>query len=180
MAATDLLTNNGKLSQFDYKNVVTTALRVKDFKFAEQFINGHKPKLKDEERDNAFTFNMARPHFYRQDYKQAMRLLQTVEYNDMFYQLDAKTTLIKCYYELGEYALLMSLKDSFVKLLRRKKTISEQHRINYSNFIRFATKLFRLDVKDKKKLSELRIQFDNTVHVADKTWIGDKLTELGV
>jgi len=179
MAATDLLTSNGILSQFDYKNVVTTALRVKDFLFAEKFIYDHKPKLKDEERDNAFTFNLARLHFYRKDYKQSMRLLQTVEYSDMFYQLDAKTTLIKCYYELGEYALLMSLKDSFVKLLRRKKTISEQHRVNYSNFIRFSTKLFRLDTRDKKKLADLKKQFEITAHVADKTWLGEKIAELG-
>ena len=121
MAATNLLTTNGKLSQFDYKNVVTTALRVKDFAFAGQFIYDYKNQLQPEERENAFTFNLARLHFYRKEYKQAMRLLQTIEYNDMFYQLDAKTTLLKCYYELGEYALLMSLKDSFVKLLRRKR-----------------------------------------------------------
>ena len=34
MAKSNLLTNNGILSQFDYKNVITTALRVKDFDFA--------------------------------------------------------------------------------------------------------------------------------------------------
>lgn len=179
MAATGLLTNQGRLSQFDYKNVVTTALRVKDFTFAEQFINSYKPKLQDDERDNAFTFNLARLHFYRKNYKQAMRLLQTVEYNDMFYQLDAKTTLIKCYYELGEYALLMSLKDSFVKLLRRKKTISEQHRVNYTNFIRLTTRLFRLDTRDKKAIAQLKKDFELTTHVADKTWIAEKITELG-
>jgi len=179
MAATDLLTTGGRLSQFDYKNVVTTALRVKDFNFAEQFIYDNKHKLKEDERDNAFTFNLARLHFYRKNYKQAMRLLQAVEYNDIFYQLDAKTTLLKCYYELGEYSLLLSLKDSFTKLLRRKKTISEQHRINYSNFIRFTSKLFRVDTRDKKRIAELKKQFDNTSHVADKTWINEKMVELG-
>jgi hypothetical protein len=178
MAAAGLLAHEGKLSQFDYKNVVTTALRVKDFAFAEQFIYDYKGSLKAEERDNAFSFNLARLHFYRKDYKQAMRLLQTIEYDDVFYQLDAKTTLLKCYYELGEYSLLMSLKDSFVKLLRRKKTISEQHRVNYSNFIRFTTKLYRLDTRDKKKVTELGTDIGATEHVADKTWLVEKVGEL--
>lgn len=59
---------------------------------------------------------------------------------------------MKAYYELGEYLPLMSLKESIKILLRRKKLISEQNRINYMNFIRFTMKLYRADVKDQQKI----------------------------
>jgi hypothetical protein len=101
-----------------------------------------------------------------------------VAYTDIFYQLDSKTTLMKTYYELGEYLPMMALKESFRILLRRKKLISEQNRVNYMNFMRFTMKLYRIDVKDSRKLNELSKNIINSTNVADKGWLVEKLNEL--
>jgi hypothetical protein len=85
---------------------------------------------------------------------------------------------MKTYYELGEYQPLLSLKESFRILLRRKKLISEQNKTNYENFARFTMKLFRIDVKDKAALQRLKADINNTGNVADKSWILEKLNEL--
>ena len=174
----DVLLDNGQLSQWDYKNIVTTALRVKDFKWAESFLHQYKGQLPKEDRKNAFTFNMARYYFATKKYDEVLQLLQQVQYNDIFYQLDAKTTLLKTYYELGEWQPLYSLKDSFRVMLRRKRLITPQQKANYMNLLNFAIRLYGVDVKDQHKLKKLKLEITEANNVADKSWLLEKINEI--
>ncbi|MBS1595052.1 MAG: hypothetical protein JST90_12090 [Bacteroidetes bacterium] len=175
----ELLYDKGILSPWDYKNITTIALRNKEYKWTASFLETYKYKLAKPEQKNAYTFNQARYHFAMKQYDRVLDLLQGVEYTDIFYLLDSKTTLMKTYYELGEYQPLQSLKESFRILLRRKKLISEQNRANYGNFARLVMKLYRIDVRDKAKLAALRKEIEETGNTADRTWILEKLHELG-
>jgi len=105
-------------------------------------------------------------------------LLQEVQYNDIFYQLDAKTTLLKTYYELGEWQPLYSLKDSFRILLRRKRLITPQQKANYLNLLNFSMRVFRIDVKDTFKLKKLKQEIMAANNVADKSWLVEKIVEI--
>ena len=173
-----MLDNEGLLSQFDYKNIVSVALRAGDANWAEKFINDYKNKLPKADRQNAYTFNLAKLYFAKRKFDKVLPLLQDVVYNDIFYQLDSKTTLMKTYYELGEYLPMMALKESFRILLRRKKLINAQNRINYTNFMRFAMQIYRVDVKDTKKLATISKAINTSTNVADKGWLLEKLGEL--
>ena len=168
------------LSPWDYKNIVTIGLRNKEYKWTDSFIEKYKIKLPKAERENAYTFSRARYYFATAKYDKVLELLQGVEYNDIFYLLDSKTTLMKTYYELGEYQPLQSLKESFRILLRRKKLISELNQANYGNFARFAMKLFRADAKNKTQMASLKKQIENTPNIADRSWIVDKLAEITI
>ncbi len=177
---TDLLLENGVLSPWDFKNIVTIGLRNKEFLWTENFITTYKTKISKAERSNAYTFNMARYYFAVKKHDKVLSLLQNVEYDDVFYLLDSKTTLLKTYYELDEQNALYSLKESFRILLRRKKIISEQSRINYLNFLRLTMKLFRVDVSNKTKMAKLREEINSAANVADLGWIKEKWAELDV
>lgn len=174
----DLLLEDGCLSQWDYKNITTVALRLKEYKWADKFLQEYKSILPKADRTNAYTFNMARYYFAVQRYERVLQLLQDVKYNDIFYQLDSKTTLLKTYYELGEWQPLYSLKDSFRVMLRRKKLISLQQQENYMNLLKLSMKLFKVDVKNKAALTALKSKIETTQNVADKTWLNEKLAEL--
>jgi hypothetical protein len=179
MLKAGLMTDSeGMMSQFDYKNIVTVGLRAGDAKWTEKFIREYKKNIPKADRQNAYTFNLAKLYFYQKKYDKVIPLLQDVVYSDIFYQLDSKTTLMKAFYELGDYLPLMSLKESFRILLRRKKIISEQNRTNYMNFIRFTMKLYRVDVKDKAKLASLTKSITESTNVADKGWLMEKLSQI--
>ncbi|MES2621320.1 MAG: hypothetical protein V4615_10755 [Bacteroidota bacterium] len=179
MLQTKLMTDEeGNLSQFDYKNIVTVGLRAGDVSWTESFIRDYKNHIPKAERQNAYTFNLAKLYFYQKKYDKVLPLLQDVLYSDIFYQLDSKVTLMKAYYELGEYLPMMSLKESFRILLRRKKIISEQNRVNYMNFLRFTMKLYRADVKEKQKVTDLKKQITTSTNVADKSWLMEKIQEI--
>lgn len=179
MLQANLMTdNNETLSQFDYKNIVTVGLRAGEVKWTLNFINNYKPLLPTHQQENAYSYNLAKVFFHQRKYDKVLPLLQHVEYTDIFYQLDSKATLMKVYFELGDYLPLMSLKESFRILLRRKKLINEQNRVNYMNFIRFTMKLFRADVKDQQKIKTLKKEISETKNIADKGWLLEKVEEL--
>ncbi|MEM7105310.1 MAG: hypothetical protein AAF502_19385 [Bacteroidota bacterium] len=166
---------NGVLSPYDYKNIVVVALRLKEFEWAENFIHEFKPHLPDDFRENAFVYNLAKFHFYQKNYTEVISLLQRVEYNDVFYNLDSKSMLLKTYYETGEYNAMEALIESFRVLLRRKKVISEHHRANYGNFIKFVQKLIRMVPGDKKAIENLRKSIASTPAIADVEWLLEKV-----
>ncbi len=173
-----LMNEKRELSQWEYKNIVTTALRIKEFKWTEKFLTGYKNRLSASERDNAYTFNLARFYFATKNYGKVLSLLQQVEYNDIFYQLDSKTTLLKTYYEMGEALPIHSFKDSFRVLLRRKKLISEQQKQNYMNLLKFTIRLHKADVRNRKEMLQLKKEIEAESNIADKSWLLEKTGEL--
>lgn len=176
----DLLFDKNELSPWDYKNLVTLGLRLKEQSWTEKFIKEYRDKLPKANRSNAYTFNLAKFYFYINRYDDVLRLLQKVEYDDIFYLLDSKTLLVKTYYEMNEYSALHSLVSSFKALLRRKRTISDTHKKNYINLLNFTNELSRADVRDKKALLEIKKDFDRTTQIADAGWLREKFEELGV
>jgi len=124
---------NGVMSQWDYKNIVSAGLKAGKYQWCEDFIEGYKDKIEADHRENAYTYNLASLHFEQGEYKKALRLLQHVEFSDVFYHLGAKVMLLKAYYELEDEDALKSLSDTFRMYLKRNKTLSKAHfTVNYN------------------------------------------------
>ena len=58
-----LLLEDGTLTPWDYKNIVTIGLRNKEYKWTDSFIDEYIRTLPKKEQDNAYTFNRARYYF---------------------------------------------------------------------------------------------------------------------
>lgn len=168
---------SGELSPWDYKNIVVVALRVGDFDWAETFIRSFQSRLPNAYRENAFRYNLAKLRFYQANYDAVIQLLQAVEYQDIFYQLDSKAMLLQTYYELDEWEALDALVDSFRVYLQRKKVISEHHRRNYLNLTRFVRKLSRTFPGDAERLKALEEELAQTKAIANKSWLHKKLQD---
>ncbi len=174
----EIILEKGILSPWDYKNIVVTALRLNEFQWTEKFINAYKSKLPEAERENAYTYNLAKYYFYKKDYSQVLQLLQNVEYSDVFYSLDSKSMLLKTYYELNEMDSLDSMLDSFKIYLLRNKSLSEHHVKTYKNLLKITHKLSRLISSDKKKIALLETEIEQTKPLADVGWLREKILEL--
>jgi len=166
---------NGHLSQWDYKNIVAVALRLGKYDWARQFIRDFKDKLRPEERQNAYSYNLANYHYYRKEFEETMLLIRDVEFTDTYYHLDCKVLLLKSYYELGEIQALLSLIDSFYMYLKRNKAISEFQRSSYLNFLRIVRKLLRLKPGDGQKQAALKLELDRSHPIANVSWLKEKL-----
>ncbi len=170
--------DNGYLSPTSFRNIVFFALRTKEFDWAEEFVKSYGERLKDEHRENAVTFNLARIAFYKKEFNRVIQLLQLVEYEDVFYNLVSRTFLLASYYELEELDSLEALINSTNIYLRRSKGISEKQQRQYLNQNRFLKRIMNLNPNDKIAIEKLKIKLKETKGVASKPWLLEKIDEL--
>lgn len=178
--------SDGWLLQWDYKNIVSASLKVGEVEWCRQFIDAYRDRIAPEFRDNAFTYNLASFHFEQQDYGRALRMLQEVEFSDVFYALGSRVILLKSYYEMGDLDALGSLCDAFKIYLKRNKTLSRLQFNIYFNLVSFAKKT--ADLRRKIALGngrDYRPQTDALLekirakgNTAQAPWLIAKLTDL--
>ncbi|MBL0339563.1 MAG: hypothetical protein IPP71_00805 [Bacteroidetes bacterium] len=162
------------LSQWEFKNMVSISLRLNEKKWCEEFITKYINYLKPEERDNALAYNLAYSWFINDDYKKSIRKLQEVELKDIFYQLDARVILLKCYFELDETESFFYQVSSFRLFLLRNKSISEYQKTIYRNLIKFLAAITRAGTS-KAKLKKIRTEVEKEKNVADIKWLYAKI-----
>ncbi|HLP52481.1 MAG TPA: hypothetical protein VK154_16450 [Chitinophagales bacterium] len=166
---------NGEINERNFKNIVTTALRTKQYDWTLDFINEYRYQLNKVVRENAYNYNMANYLFHTGQYDKALRNLQKVQLGDLFYGLDARSLMLKCYFELDEKEAFLNAYYSFRVFVQRRKNVSEQHRKNYLNFLRIAKKLMNLRVRDKGAIVKLQGEIASAKALADKNWLQEKL-----
>lgn len=172
LANQDLLADE-PLSPFEFKNMVTIALRLGEFDWVDKFIPGHLKYLQPEYRQNAEIYNRGNYHFFRKEFKATLRLFQQVEFSDVFYALDVRSILLKIYFEQREEDLFFYQASSFRTFLSRHKQVSAYQRTIYRNFIRFASALLNAD-GDPDKLSAISREMEAVQQVADIRWLREK------
>lgn len=164
------------LSPWDFKNIVVIGLRSGESAWVREFIEQRHKEISPAERENAYTYNKGYYCFYTGDYRQAIKLISKTEFTDLYYQLDYRTILLKCYYEMGDVDGLLYFLPSFRMFLRRNRSISDYQRIIYTNLVKYTGKLVRYD-GDSKKLKALRKEVDTIQQVADLAWLRTKIVD---
>ena len=139
-----LADEDGYLSEWHYKNIVTVGIRLHEMEWVQQFIVEQAPRLRPSSRENAYTFNLAAYHYAVREFDKVLELLLQVEYSDIRYNLDAKALLLRTYYDLDEYEAFLSLADSFKQYLQRNKLISDFQRKGYNHLLKFAKRTFKI------------------------------------
>ena len=168
------LLENGRLSGFTFNNVVAMGIKLKEFSAVEHFIETYAGRLEPAQKEPFTAFNLARIEWARRNFGNAMVLLQKADFRDLVNSLISKTLLLKIYFELGETDLLDSHIDSFRTFIRRND-VSDFHRTNYTNILRFAHKLAMLPPSGKKERVKLRAEIEQSEPLSEKDWLLEKL-----
>ena len=164
-----------------YKNIVTTAIRLKEFQWTEKFINEYKPLLPPDEQHNAYAYNLAAWYHAQNDYRNALFQLQDVEFTDTSYHLGAKIIQLKSYYELDEEEAFYALVEAFKKYNYRSKDLSDYRKKANDNFLKIAKKIFQIKIRRDKSFSQKKKNVDKmlgeTEPIANKGWLEECMEE---
>ena len=155
-------------------------MRNGEYEWTEQFITNYNSKLPDEFRENAVSYNLALVYFYQKKYDKVIQQLQSVDYEDIGYNLNAKSMLIAVYYELDVDDALLSQMDSFKTYLYRHKDIAENKKMHYANLMKYVRKLLKLNKGNKLEIENIKkeMEEDRKIGIASEKWILEKLAEL--
>ena len=172
-----ILVEDGKLSQFTYKNSVTAALRLNEFKWTAQFIKEYTPLLELAYQTNYELFAKSKLLFAQKDYDACLALLAQVDFDDVFLNMNAKSMLLKIYYECANFEALDALIVSFRRFLQRKTIVAYQRKI-YENMIVLTEQLMTIPTYDKEKKQALYQTINDTHPLTEKPWLLAQLAKL--
>ncbi len=181
-----LLSEDGYLVEWHYKNIVTTALRLGEVRWVKSFIEEYRAQLAPTSADNAYRFNLAAYYHKVGQYDQVLELLTQVEYSDLRYNLGAKALLLRTYYELDEYEALNALVESFRQYLHRNRLMADVRRGGYYHLFRFTRRAASIRAsfgytpqsKTKQAIERLRREMDKAEAIFNRSWLEEKLDAL--
>ena len=165
------------LSQFEFKNIVSIGIRLKENKWSRWFIDKYINYTRPEERSNVFKYNMAFWYFHSGEFKRAIKSVRDVEFTDVVYQLDSRVILLKSYYELDEQESFFYHASAFRLFILRNRHISDYQKKINRNLIRFLSAIVRAGTS-KTKLDRLKMEIQKEKNVADINWLIEKIDAL--
>lgn len=171
---TGILLVNQQLPSFTFDNALTVGLRLKAYDWAASFIRDAAQFLHPSVREQSVLFNSGKLAYELKEYDKALQYLQKADFKEMRINVIGKILLIKIYYELASFQTLQSHLDSFQRFIRRKG-ISEYHRSNVLNTIRYVKRLIGLADYDKSKRAQLEEQIKNEKILSERQWLLDRL-----
>jgi hypothetical protein len=166
--------------------MVSTGLRLKEYDWTLNFITEFKNRLPEESRSNAYIYNLANYYYETKDYKKSVKMLRDVEFTDVFYNLDAKSMMLKIFFERDEEESFRALTASFKIYLTRNKLISKQQYEMYNNLLKYSKKAFILKSKlpyqrkgnFSKKVAELKQKVSGTGNIINSRWLLGQIDQL--
>ncbi len=181
-----LLIEKGILAHPHFKNIITLGLRLKDFDWIYTFIEESNNMLDSNIRENAYHFNLATYYYEIGNFDLVIDLLNSVKFNDVYYEISSKYILLKVYYDLNEYSLLGYLTSSFERYIKRNKEVSTQNRQGIVNFLFVLKNLAKIKEwkgfkkKDfiEKQLEKAKLLLEKKKPIVNLPWLKAKLEEL--
>jgi hypothetical protein len=144
--------------------------RLGEFDWTSHFIDHFQAYLEKKYQENIVDYSLAKLHFEKGAYDEAMRLLVYADFNDILLQLNAKTMLIKIYFEKEEEDALESLLDSMRTYIQRKQVMG-YHKSNYLNIIKFTKKILNLHPFQKEQIQKLKEEIETISPLTEKEWL---------
>ena len=164
-----------ELSPFDFKNMIVMSCSLKEFEWAQNLIGEYIDYLPFTHRADSLTFNTALIYWFKKDYKKVLRQIASIEFNDPFYALDAKTILLKIYFEEGEKDLLHSLCESFRIYLKRNRIISQTRKTEKNNLIKYSARLIKIKPNQIDRLKKIKQEIVEKPNINNKKWLLDQI-----
>jgi hypothetical protein len=174
---------NGFLSGHAYSNIAVTAYNANEFEWAEKFLYEYKDKLRRNERNNAYNYNLA-AKFYAQGsitkdknekkylYETSLNLLSMVKIEDFYYETRVKLHQIRMYFELDELQRSLFLLDTLKHFLKKNKVMPKDVKDRYKNFADFVYDLVKLrSGSDRVSFKDFRTALKDTQLVVSPNWL---------
>ncbi|MFK7972532.1 MAG: hypothetical protein AB8F95_19330 [Bacteroidia bacterium] len=180
-----ILLEAGNLNANNYKNILTLAVQLQQYDWAERYLLEYRPFLPQNAQQPAYAYNLAVLRKAQGNSHEALKLLQEVTVDEPFYQLGARTLLAKIYYENEEHEALFSSLGAFEAYLRRAKHIGKMQVRRHQNFVKLLRRLNKLRLRGavrtipKVKLEKLTTRFEQETSLTQRSWLLEMIGFLG-
>jgi hypothetical protein len=167
-----------KITTSSFKNILTTALRIGQTKWAENFLETHKERLLSENPQMMYRYCQAKILFEQNKFTEAQKILLNVKLKDLLLSLDIRRMLIKSYYEMSEMQLVAIELEKFHVYVFRQKEIAEIQRERNKMFCNLVKRIIDYTPGEVKKKQKILLDMNEVQDVVDKEWLLQKIQAL--
>jgi hypothetical protein len=156
----------------EFLGIIGTATAVQAFDWASEFIRQFQDKVDDQHRNTTVVLSTARILVEKNQYTQALDLLESIQNEDQQFSLFLRLMTIQCYYELGYWDLIYDYIEKYkINLTQRKNTPKNDQNLGALN----ALKIVKLLLDRKKEPAFIRQQIDSMSNLHMRIWLLEKL-----
>ena len=180
-----ILLRNDLLSPWHFKNIIKNLVLTERFDEAFSRIEEYGSKLNGDYQENALVYSRALYNFSIGSLEESLRdthlLLQ--DYKDVFYGLDGRTLLLRCYFEMADTEQLEMQGEAFRQFLRRlgdRKVLTDAYLEMYAEFVKNITGLGKINFgapdKQSGRLKRFQTKLENNDRALFRDWLLAKIT----
>ena len=166
-----------EFSEIFFTNKVEIASKVKEFKWADDFIVKYKDRLNKEHRDDIVNFSYAIIEFERNSYLASINRLSKINLHNPLLKFRIRNYTLLNYYELNNYEQAFLMLDAYRHMLEKDKKLERGRIERYYLFLHYYQKL--LEIKSGSFTSDLELLKRDIAakSVFMKTWLLEKADE---
>ena len=166
----------GQIPRATYLQIFYSALSVKEFKWAENFLENYTSKLQPQLQQSISAIAYANLHFMTKDFEKVLDDLKKARFVNLKDKIDSRILLSQAYYELKEVEVLLYHIDSSLHFLKRNPSFSKSVLTPTNNFFTFLKKLAM--AKEKSGIPVLRNTLLKKKEIEERKWLLKKLEEM--
>ena len=168
------------IQDMDLISIGIAGLRLNKVQWIEDFTKKYESKLKSSFKESTVNLVLSLVCFKKKKYEEAVKYLNKVNYENSYYYLKSRETLLQIYYEQKEFVALESLMDSIRHNLKRRREVLSIHYERYVKFLKYLGMLLKAAEEDKSKIRVLKKELDKNINVIGREWLLEKVLKLKV
>ncbi len=159
------------MSGTQFNNIVNIACRVKDFDWAESFINAQSKFLPADVRNDTTLLAKSLMLFEKTDFRQVLALLEPAGFKDVNDTIRARALLLRSYYECqADMDMMLEYCNAFDIFLRRNRKSRKAIVIATLNFLR----LIKMLIRKKADKEQIVREISQAESLYFKSWLIEK------
>jgi len=179
MISKDLYISEGRgyINFSEYRSILLYALKLKEYDWAEEYINKHKTYHNPETQKNISNFSFAYLNFEKNNYDEALNFLSKVKRDNIIIKLDTEVIYMILYFEKGYFDSALSLAETTFQSLSTNKVLSKDVLINQLKFIKYFKAVIKIDSvrNDRTSIEILYNTISSEPQFRRKDWLLSKL-----
>ncbi len=169
------------ISSLRLKNLITLALREKEFELAKNLYNDNCKKIPQNLRYSLKYYYLGLMHFCKGEFEETFSIIfQKLNKISSPFKMNCRLLLFKSYFELKENRSFENERDNFKRFVSKNKGFTKKQKeenINFINLLNRVNVVRNLPNLDYKKLNAIKRDYAKLA-VIDKLWLKDKIDEL--
>ncbi|HMQ69422.1 MAG TPA: hypothetical protein PKA90_10615 [Ignavibacteria bacterium] len=177
------LVGDGKILYPDFLNEVKKAVRVNQFKWAEDYIIKYKCNL-TEEIDNTLNFCHGYISYKKGELEKALDYFSRTNFPNFIIKIQVKLHLLQLYIDLEYYEQAILMIDSFKHYLTRERSLIDSMKISVFEFLKISGDLIKVKTEVLKKdkdfrMNKLKQDIENMSNnrFGIKLWLKEKIVD---